>query len=269
MLHQIPVSCGGAAPRFSGKRECTDCDKVVLEGPLSDRNRENGGNRLRRNAMVLALAMVAGCDATINPRPGGARILSGFEMDQVTAGSAVAANDAAARGFSFAPKTQVLGIASVYSGKSPIAGTTILDYANSQTTASRSGSNFAQTSISSQVAVDGGNGGASVDAWAAATGVSQAQVTAQFYGISTNRTDFVFGSVAAGACCGSDAAAGVEVASTSGGSYTREVRSAPVSATPGQVQNRVDIAVASSQKPLLDSAQVLAAGAPAQVSPKY
>lgn len=269
MLHQIPVSYGGAAPRFSRKRECTDCDNVALEGLPSDRNRANRTNHLRRIAIVLALAMVAGCDATINQRPGGARILTGFEMDQVTAGSAVAANDAAARGLGLAPQTQVLGIASAYSGNGPIAGAPILYYANSQTTASASGGNFAQTSLSSRISVDGGNGGASVDARAAATGVSQAQVTAQFYGISTNRADLVFGSVAAGACCGSDTAAGVEVESTSGGPYTSEVRSAPASTTPGQVQNRVDIAVASSQKPILDPAQVQAAGAPAQVSPKY
>jgi hypothetical protein len=226
-------------------------------------------NPLGRQAAVLAALIVAACQTTTIQHPSGARILTGFEMDQITAGSAVAANDAAARGLGAKPDTAVLGIASASSGVSPIAGTPLLDYANSQATAAASGGNLARTGLSSQVSVNGANGGASVDATSAGTGTSQAQITAQFYGISTNRADFVIGSVAARACCGSNAAARVEVDSTAGGPYSRELRDAPASNMPGQVQSRVDIAVVSSAMPLLDPAQLLVSGAPARVSQKY
>jgi hypothetical protein len=269
MYPAISMTQKGETPRLSSRAQRNDCDKIAPQGLSRNRNGEKGGSRSRRNAIVLALAMVAGCDATTNQRPVGPRILTGFEMDQVTAGSAVAADNAAAHGRGFAPQTEVVGIASAYSGISPIAAAPILDYANAQATASASGSNCAQTSLSSQLSVDAGNGGASVDAKAAATGSSQAQVTAQLYGIGTNRSDLVFGSVAASACCGSDAAAQIDIDSTAGGPYSRELRSAPASAMPGQVQNRVDIATVSSALPLVDPAQILVAGAPARTSPKY
>jgi len=227
------------------------------------------GNLSGRNAIVLALTMVGGCDVTAIQQSGGARILTGFEMDQVTAGSAVATNAAAGRGLGYAPDTAVLGTASAYSGNNSIASAPFLDYAVSQATASANGSNLAQTSLSSQISVDGVNGGVSIDARASGTGMSQAQVTTQFHGISTNRTDFAFGSVAAVACCGTNAAVQVEVDGTAGGLYSREFRGVPVSSTPGQVQSRVDIAVASSALPLLDPAQMLVADAPARVFPKY
>jgi hypothetical protein len=226
-------------------------------------------NRSVRSAMVLVLAMVAGCDATAIQHGGGARILTGFEVDQVTAGSAVAANHVTARALGAAPQTSVLGIAITNSGTSLIPGVPYLDYVNSQAKASASGGNIAQTGLSSEVSVDGANGGAWVDARAVGAGASQAQVTAQFYGLGTNRTDLVFGSVSAVACCVSNAAAGVEVDSRAGGPYTRELRAAPASDTPGQIGNRVDIAVVSSALPLLDAAQVAVAGTPARVSPKY
>ena len=227
------------------------------------------GSLSGRNAIVLALAMVGGCDVTTIQRSGGARVLTGFEMDRVTAGSAVAANAAAGRGLGYAPDTAVLVNASAYSGNNSIASAPFLDYAASQATASANGGNLAQTSLSSQISVDGVNGGVSINARASGTGMSQAQVTAQFYGISTNRADFAFGSVAAIACCGTSAAAQVDVDGTAGGPYSREFRGTPVSSTPGQVQSRGDIAFASSALPLLDPAQMLVADAPARVSPKY
>jgi hypothetical protein len=227
------------------------------------------GSLSGRSAIVLALAMVGGCDVTTIQRSGGARILTGFEMDRVTAGSAVAANAAAGRGLGYAPDTAALVNASAYSGNNSIASSPFLDYAASQATASANGGNLAQTSLSSQISVDGVNGGVSINARASGTGMSQAQVTAQFYGISTNRADFGFGSVAAVGCCGTNAAAQVDVDGTAGGPYSREFRGAPVSSTPGQVQSRVDIAIASSALPLLDPAQMLVADAPARASPKY
>jgi hypothetical protein len=238
-------------------------------GRLNQQNRGRTGSRSVLGAILLAMTIVTGCQTTIAQRPHGPRMLTGPEMDAATAGSAVAADAIAAHARGSEAQTAVLGIASAYSGNSPIAAAPIFDYANSQATASASGSNLAQTSLSSQVSVDGGNGGASVDAKAAATGSSQVQATAQLYGISTNRSDLVFGSVAASACCGSDASAQVAIDSAAGGPYTREVRSAPVSATPGQAQTGLDIAVVSSAMPLLDPTQVLVAGAPARVSPKY
>lgn len=222
-----------------------------------------------RSAIILLLTMVAGCETPTIQRSGGTRILTGFEMDQVTAGAAAAVNYTAALALGSAPHASAFGAASAYYGSSPIVGAPLTDYANSQATAIASGGSFAHTSLSSEVSVDRANGGASVGARAMGTGTSQAQVTAQFYGVSTNRTDLVFGSVSAVACCGSNAAAGIEVDSRAGGPYTRELRAAPASETPGQVGNRVDIAVVSSALPLLDAAQVFVAGAPARVSPKY
>jgi hypothetical protein len=222
-----------------------------------------------RNAVVLTLAIAAGCDTATVQHRGRERILSGFEMDQVTAGSASAAADAAARGLGYAPHTTVLGFASAYSDSVPIASAPILDSASSQVVASASAGNLAQTNLSSQISVNGANGGVSIEARAVGTGTSQAQVTAQLYGVSTNRSDLVFGSIAAVGCCGSGAAARVNVDSKTGGPYSRELLGAPVFESPGQVQSRIDIAVVSSTMPLLDPAQVLVAGAPASVSPKY
>ena len=231
------------------------------------------GNRPGWNTMVLAMLMVAGCETTTIQRPGGGRILTGFEMDQVTAGSAAVANDAAARAVGSAPQTTAAGTASAYSGHSPIAGIPFLNYASSQTMASAKNGEFAQASLSTRVSVESANGGASIDATAAGTaaggGTSHPQVTTQFYGVSTNRADIVFGSVDAVACCGPFVGAQVDVDSGAGGPYWRELRGAPVSDIPGQVQSRVDIAIASSALPILDPAQVLVARAPPRMSPKY
>ena len=227
------------------------------------------GNRSGWKAMVLATAFLVGCETTMIQHSGGARILTGAEMDEVTAGSAVAANDATARAFGSGAQTKVLGNAATYSGSAPIAGAAFFNYTNSQAIASASGNMLTETGLSSHASVDGANGGASIDATAASDGTTRAQVNAQFYGISTNRADIVFGSVAAVACCGSDAATSVTVNSSTGGPHSKEVRAARVSDTPGKVQTTVDIAVVSSALPILDPAQVLAAGAPTRASPKY
>jgi hypothetical protein len=232
-------------------------------------NREHVGKLFGWIAIVLALTMVAGCETTTVQQLGGARMLTGFEMDRVTAGSAFAATDAAARARGSTPRASVLGTAAAYHGDSPILGAPFLDFANSQAKAAANADDLAQAGLSVRVFVDSTNGGASIDAGAAGTGANRAEVTAQFYGISTNRADLVFGSVAAVACCGSDAGAQVKLASRTGGPYSRELRGAPVSDTPEQIQSRVDIAVVSSAFPVLEPAQVWVAGAPTRVSPKY
>jgi hypothetical protein len=225
------------------------------------------GNRWGWSAMGSLIAMFAGCQTTTIPGSGGARILTGFEMDEVTAGSAVAVNDAAARALGSSPQAAVLGIASAYSGNSPIAGAPFLDYANSQAIAAGNGE-LVETGLSSHVSVDGTNGGASIDAKAAGTGTTRAQVSAQFYGISTRRADLVFGSVATAACCGSAATAQVKADSGAGGPYTSELRGVATSDISGQVQRGVDIAVVSSALPILDPTQLLVTGS-ARISPKY
>jgi hypothetical protein len=221
------------------------------------------------NALVLATAFLAGCQTTVIQHSGGKRILTGSEMDKVTAGSAGATNDATARAVGSEAQTNVLGSASAYSGTGPIAGAPFLYYANSETIASASGSELAETGLFSQASVDGRNGGASITATAAGVGTSRAQVTARFYGISTNRADIVFGSVAAVACCGSGTEAEVNANSRTGGLYSREIRAMPASDTTGQARNTIDLSVVSSALPILDPAQVFSAGAPTRASPKY
>jgi hypothetical protein len=226
-------------------------------------------NRWGRSSIVLLIAMFAGCQTTPIQGPGQARILTGLEMDAVTAGLAISANDAAARALGAAPQAAVLGIASAYTGNSPIAGAPLLNYAKSQATASANGSELAQTGLSSRVSVGGVNAGASIDAKAAGGGTSGAQITAQFYGISTSPADLAFGSVSASACCGSATTVQVKADSGAGGPYSQEIRSTATTDVHGQAQRRVDIAVVSSALPILDPAQLSVTGGPARISPKY
>jgi hypothetical protein len=224
-------------------------------------------------AMVLPIAMVAGCETITLQHPGGVGMLTSIQMDQVTAGSAVAVNEAAAHALGSAPQTAVLATTFTYSGRSRIAGIPLLNYASSQVTASASNGEFAQAGLSSHISVDGDNGGAWVDAAAigaaAGSGTSHARVSTRTYGVSTSRADLVFGSVTAAACCGSSATARLKVDSGAGGSYSRELRSDRGPATTGQAQSNVDFAVVSSALAILDPAQVPVAGAPARTSLKY
>jgi hypothetical protein len=230
------------------------------------------GNRSGWNALFLAMTLVAGCETVIVRNSGGARILTGSEMDQVTAGAAVAVNEAAAHALGAAPQTAVSATTQTNSGSSLIASSPSLNYAASQATASASNGDLVQVRLSSQISVDGANGGARIDAAATATaagnGTSRAQVSTQTYGISTSRADLVFGSVSAIACCGSAASAQVKADSGAGGPYARELRGAALSDVPGQVQRSADIAVVSSALPILDPAQLLVTGGPARISPK-
>jgi len=232
-------------------------------------------NRLGWSTIVLATTFLVGCQTTIVRNQGVVRTLTGLEMDEVTAGSAAAANETAAHALGSNVKTTALASATAYSGTSPIVAApyfnyaNIRNYANSQTAASAASDALTKTALSNHASVDGSSGGASITATADGSGTSRAQVESQFYGVSTNRADILFGSVAAVACCGSEAAAQVTIKSRTGGPYSKELRAAPVFDTPGQIRDRVDIAVVSSALPLLDLAPVLTAGTPARVSPKY
>jgi hypothetical protein len=221
------------------------------------------GNRSLWIAIVLALVMVVGCEAVDTQRTGGARALTGFEMDRITAGSAVIVDNAAARAVGSAPQAAVLESVAAYSGSGPIASAPFLNYANSTTVVSAGNGDRARAYLSNYVSVGSANGGALINAAASGIGTRQTQVSAQFFGISTNRADLVFGSVTGISCCGPDARADIKVESKTGGPYSTELRSAPVSDTPGQVQNRVDIAVLSSALPILNSTEVSVARAPA------
>ncbi len=227
------------------------------------------GKHSVRNTTVLAAAFLAGCQATMMQNSGVARVLTELEMDKITAGSAAAAKEATAHALGLDAESNVLGNAAAYSGGGPIVGAPSLYYANSQAIASSSSDLFAKTALSSHVSVYGVNGGASIDATAGGLGTKRAQVEAQFYGISTSREDIVFGSIAAAACCGLDAEAEVGANTQTNGAYSRELRAAPASDTPGQAHNQIDVAVASSALPILDPAQMVAAGAPTRASPKY
>jgi hypothetical protein len=178
-------------------------------------------------------------------------------MDRITAGSAVVVDKAAARAFGSTPQAAVLESVSAYSGSSPIAGAPFLNYANSTTVVSAGNGDRARAGLSNYVSVGSANGGALIDAEASSIGTSNTQVSTQFFGISTNRADIVFGSVAAISCCGSDAGADIKVQGRTGGAYSTELRSAPVSDTLGQAQNRIDIAVLSSALPIVNPAEVV------------
>jgi hypothetical protein len=225
------------------------------------------------SAAVLALVMVAGCKTATIQSSSESRILTAVEMDQITAGLATARSEATAQSLGSAPRTAVSATTQTYSGSSPIAGASFVNYGTSKATAAASNGEFAQAALSSRIAVDGGNGGAWIDAdvtgTAAGNGPNRAQVSTQTFGISTTRADLVFGSVAAVACCSSAAAARVKVDGGAGGAYSREYRGTSASDMQGEIQSRVDIAVVSSAQPILDPAQMLVTGTRARISPKY
>jgi hypothetical protein len=225
-------------------------------------------NRSGWKALVLAAVAVTGCENVATERPGGVRLLVESEMDTVTAGSASAMNKVEAHALGAAVQTTAFGSTLADSGGSPIAAplfAPILNYASSQAGASASNGRFAQASGSSQIQVDA-SGGAWINAAASAANMesnnSQAEVNIQFTGISMGHVDLVYGSVVATACCGpfGRAQAGAELGG--GGAYTSGLQGMPISDMPGQVQGRIDAAVASSTLPLLDAGQALTVTAP-------
>lgn len=233
---------------------------------------QNSGEMIRRlvwSLLPLAMAINAGCQAPIAKGTGGPKILSRSEMDAITAGSAIAGNYATAHASGAETRTAASASASASSGISPIVGAVFLDYGSSQATASAAGDGLAEARLSSSVSVRSANGGASITGTGAGIGTNRAQVSAQLYGTSTSRADVAFGSISAVACCGSGSQAQVSLDSATGGPYSQEIRAAPVSDSSGQAGSRVDFAVASSALPILGQGQVIAAGAPTRVLPKY
>jgi len=231
--------------------------------------------RLGSKAMVLAIAMLAGCETRAIPNARGSRLLTGIEMDQITVGSAGAINGAEAHALGSVSEATAVTSSLVASGGSTVAGAHFSNaptsnYVSSRVTASASNGQNAEASGSSHIFADGKNGGAEIDATATAAGRgrSLAQVGMHFSGISTSRADLVFGSVTAIACCSPLAEAQIQVIGRAGGPYSRELRSTPPSDTPGQIQSRVDILVASSVLPMIDPGQLLGLLTP-HVSPVY
>jgi len=217
--------------------------------------------------------MVAGCETSSLQNSGAARMLTSAEMDRITAGGATATSQATALASGGAPRTTVSATTQTNSGTSLIPGFSFRNYAATRATALASNGQRVQAGVSTQISVDGGTGGAWIDAAAAGTaaggGTGPVQASTQAYGISTGRTDFAFGSVSASACCGSTATVQVKADSGAGGPYSQEIRSTGTSDVQGQAQRRTDIAVVSSALPILDPAQLSATGGPARISPKY
>jgi hypothetical protein len=220
-------------------------------------------------SVILATVVLAGCQTIFVQRAESGRKLTGFEMDRITAGSAIAVNDATARALGSEVETKVLGNASSSSGTGPVAGVPLLDYANSQASGSARGNVLTETRLSSYTSVDRSSGGALIEVTAGASGTRRAQVNAQFYGFSVNHADVVFGSVTVVACCGADAGVQAAVNTRIGGPYSREVRGVTASNTSDPAQSRIDIAVVSSTLPIIDPAQVSVANSSTRTSPKY
>jgi hypothetical protein len=220
------------------------------------------GNRL--GAMVLTIGMIAGCETAI-PNPRGNRLLTGSEMDQITAGSVGAISRAEAHAHGFTSQATASTSTLVASSSGMIAGVHFANaassnYVSSQLSASAGNGQTATASDSNYVYADGENGVAQIDAAAAAVSAggeaSRAQVSINFSGIRTSRADLAFGSVTAAACCAPFAEAKIELTGGAGGPYARELRSVSLSNTRGQIQTRTDIAVISSALPMIDPGQM-------------
>jgi hypothetical protein len=225
--------------------------------------RASMGNRLGIKAMVLTIGMLAGCETAI-PNPRGSRLLTGSEMDQITAGSVGAINRAEAHAHGFTSQATASTSTLVASSSGTIAGPVVnaisSNYVSSQLSASAGNGQTATASGSNHVYVEGDNGVAQIDAAATAVsaggGASHAQVSINFSGIRTSRADLAFGSVTAAACCAPFAEAQIELTGRAGGPYARELRSVSLSNTRGEMQMRTDIAVISSALPMIDPGQM-------------
>jgi hypothetical protein len=197
-----------------------------------------------------------------------AKLLTAAEMDRVTVGARVSVENeveaqALAAGAGAAQTTASASTLAV-SGSSPVAGPPFAyfssNYSNSQATTAAIGGQLAEISGSSHISV-AANGGARIDAAGTALAAggdrSQAQVSLQFYGLSIGHVDLAFGTVVAAACCAPVLAAQVTANGGAGGRYSQELQAFPLSATPGQVQSRTDIAVVSSSLPLVSAGQMM------------
>ncbi|HJU19096.1 MAG TPA: hypothetical protein VJ770_21785 [Stellaceae bacterium] len=217
-------------------------------------------------AVVLGAAIVGGCVNTASEHSVRVKLLTGIEMDRITAGSAAAVNQAEADALGAAPQTTAVTSTLADTGGSPLAGAPFLNYANSQLAASAANGPFAHAGGSSQIQVDGGNGGVWMNAAATGTAIgsatSHAEVDMNFTGVSTSRTDLVYGSVNAVACCNPTDKTEANLDSGAGGPYTLRLQNASASSIPGQTQSRIDAVEVSSTLPLLDAGQALTITAP-------
>jgi hypothetical protein len=216
--------------------------------------------------LVIPLAMLFGCELSAMPGAGGMRVLATTELDRITVGSASASIDLAAHALPPAAQTGGSTSTLAISGSSPVAGPPFLgnlsqNFSTSQGTSSATSSQLAQTSGSSHTSVSGANGGAAIDAvgtsLAAGPGTGQTELSFQFQGFSTARADLVYGTGIATACCAPGLSAQVAAGAEAGGPYWAELQAHPRSDQPGQVQSRVDIAVASSAFPIIDPGQLM------------
>ena len=197
-----------------------------------------------------------------------AKLLTAAEMDRVSVGaSAVAENQIEAQALApgaGAAQTTASASALAVSSSGPVAGPPFAhlssNYSNSQATASAIGGQLAETSGSSHISV-AANGGAQIDAAGTAVAAggerSKAQVSLQFYGLSIGHVDLAFGTATAAACCAPLLAAQVTANGWAGGPYSQEAQAFPLSAIPGQVQSRADIAIVSSSLPIVNAGQMM------------
>ena len=228
-------------------------------------------SRWRCFATGLMAATVGGCGSAEIWSTGGHRLLTGIEMDRVSAGSAAAIADVTAVAIGLAPRTSAatdtLASSGILRTAFPFSNLLTLDYASSHAAASASNAPFTESSGSVHIGVDGGGGGASIAAGslanAAGSGSSASQINMEFYGLSIGRTvDLLFGMAVASACC-APVRSVQTTAEGSGGEYSRSIEAFPVSIISGQLQSRIDISVVVSSLPILDAGQVSALIGPA------
>ncbi|MBV8521976.1 MAG: hypothetical protein JOY71_07605 [Acetobacteraceae bacterium] len=207
--------------------------------------------------ILLAILTLTGCASKTPLDNSIPKLLSRAEMDQITMGSVKAMSDAKADASAHAAQS----LASTSNILSTPGQPSLVNFAKSENVASATGDASAQISVTSSVAVDGGNGGVSVDASVHGTGagkVPQAQGTITLYGASTHQADIVFGSVTGAACCGAGAALDVKAQGTAGGPYTNEQRATEFGGAVGQSET-LDLAIVSSRVPLLDPGRAVTA----------
>jgi hypothetical protein len=137
--------------------------------------------------------------------------LTDAEMIRITAGAAVAVNQATAHAIGPASQAAVSATTQTYSDRNPKAGAPLLNYAASQATASARSGDLAQAGLGSQISVDGGNGGAQIDTGTtgAASGAVRIVPWRAHKPTALVRAPLIsfFGSVSAVACYGSTATA--------------------------------------------------------------
>ena len=224
-----------------------------------------------QSTFIIVLFALFGCTPATPPTASarGSKLLSGLEMDQISAGSAVTNANAKAVAVGLIPQTSTI-TNTLATSSNPISGQPFgslltSNYASSMVVAFAAAALFTQANGSTLVGVVGSGRGASITAMSAATASGSAsgdaQINMQFYGLSIGKVDLVFGSATATSCCAP--ILGAQTAATpTGGVYRQQIQASPISDVPGQVQSRIDISVVSSALPILGSGQVSALTGP-------